>query len=738
MDEALGQVIDEVSVSEIRLLEGPNLYFTRPAVKVTLTLAGYATADTTAMQALAAELGMRRASPGRPGTAQRHRFLARLVAHLLRRVAIGAGTRLGVRSRTGTGPDAVVVAYPWRNSERARALATALGPMLTQLLHGDPPAEVMQHAVDVVRAAPLGRTPVSVRPRIPVASITGTNGKTSTTRLLAHISMTAGRRTGWSSTEGVYLHGEQVIQGDYSGPSGARHVLDDRSVEVGILETARGGLLLKGMGVTRNDVSVVTNVSADHLGTQGIDTVDQLAEVKAIITTVTRRSGWVVLNGDDPRVRAMATRATGRIWMFSTDPDSPALRETVGDGGRGLTVLDGAIVILRRDADPDRLVRIADVPLTLAGLSRHNIANALAGTAAALALELPREAVIEGLRSFAPDTAHNPGRMNTFTVPVAGGGHGTIILDLAHNEAGLEALLDVADGLRLPGSRVHLVLGGVGDRSDEILTGLGEIAGRRADRVQIAHKGKYLRGRSVEDLEQRFVDGLAAVGAVASGSSPTEVDGVAELCATMADGDVVAVMSHAERVATIELITSLGGSEDRPSDVRRKAIAARGEHEFELELTQAAELEATARVDAVRVLLAGLPGDARLEYELGAALEVAPDAHAGAASASTRLDHALAAYRRAVDAGLRDPHRFHAQLSSAVILRAKGETDQAVRILDELTAQRPASSAVAALRALAALDAGRAPEALRDLVRHSLQQASDPDDARYRDVISGP
>lgn len=716
---------DAVSVSEIRLLEGPNLYFTRPAVKVTLSLPGYLRADRSAMDQLAGALALKRAAPGRPDTAQRHRFLVRLVAHLLRQVAIGAGTRLGVRARSGLGPGEIIVAYPWRNSERARALATALGPMLTQLLQEDPPAEVTEQAADVVRAAPLGRPPVSVRPRIPVASITGTNGKTSTTRLLAHICMTAGQRTGWSSTEGVYIQGEQIVAGDYSGPSGGRHVLDDPSVQVGILETARGGLLLKGMGVTHNDVSVVTNVSADHLGTQGIDTVDQLAEVKSIITRVTRRSGWTVLNGDDPRVRAMAANAGGRIWMFSPDPDSPALRDTVTAGGRGLTVLDGDMVILRHDADPDRLVRVADVPMTLAGLSAHNIANALGATAAALALGIPRESVIDGLRTFVPDMEHNPGRLNVFSVSLPGGGEGTVILDLAHNEAGLGALLDVAEGLAPPGAKTHLVLGGVGDRSDEILTGMAEIAGRRADRVQIAHKGTYLRGRTIEELEQQFVDGLANVGVVASGSSPTEVEGVRTVCESMADGDVCAVMSHAERAATLEYLETLGGTEDTPATIRRKAIAARGEHEFEPQLASAAAFEPAERVAAIRELIDQRPNDARLQYELGAALQ-----EAGNPAAVRWYDDAL-------NGGLREPHRFHAQVSSAMLYRSAGEISTAAEIVDDLAQRWPASAVVAALRALVALDAGRGSAGLTELVGYTMQQASDPDDARYRDVITG-
>ena len=232
--------------------------------------------------------------------------------------------------------------------------------------------------------------------------MTGTNGKTTTTRLLAHICMTAGLRTGWSSTDGVVVQGEVIEPGDYSGPAGARAVLEAPGVEIGILETARGGMLLRGMGVTHNDVSVVTNVSADHLGMQGIDTVDQLAEVKAIVTRVTR-----------PRAGSCSTARThgsGRCGPASGPGRgcSPRRRRTgrargAGAGGRAMTVLDGHVTVLTPEAAPDRLVRVVDLPMALSGLSHHNVLNALAGAAAALGLGIDRGAVVEGLRTFLPD-----------------------------------------------------------------------------------------------------------------------------------------------------------------------------------------------------------------------------------------------------------------------------------------------------------------------------------------------
>ena len=430
---------------------------------------------------------------------------------LVRRIARDAGTtRLGLRVRPTSDPDRVVVAYPWRDRNRAQALGEAVAGVVDGLGGTTPVEELVAEAAAKVSTTERGPGPHTIRPRVPVVAVTGTNGKTTTSRMIAHIAREAGHLVGWSNTDGIYVDGELVEAGDYSGPSGAGRVLAHRNVDFAVTETARGGILLKGIGLVSNDVSVVTNVTADHLGLQGIDTLDQLAEVKGVVPRITKKSGWAVLNADDPRVFAMRLTTPARPWAFSRDPDSPALREVLSHGGRATTVLDGWVTVLEgSSAEP--LVPLVDVPMTLSGLSRFNVENALAAASAALAAGISRESVVRGLTSFRPDAEHNPGRMNFFTLPRPDGDV-TVVMDLAHNEAGLEAMVEIMRGVRPPGRRILLGLGAVGDRQDDLLELLGEIAARDADVVAIGHKEKYLRGRTVEEMDRLFRVGAERVG----------------------------------------------------------------------------------------------------------------------------------------------------------------------------------------------------------------------------------
>ena len=557
------------------MLEGPNLYFPRAAIKLTLDISGLSAVSEDRAARFARRIGLRSARPGRPESGFRQRFAVRAVGRLVRAVAQESGTsRLAVRVRTTSDQHQIIVAFPWRHRTRAEVMGHAVAAVLDAVQEGtsstvEEIGEAVSRAAERVAASESGPPPHTLTPKVPVVAVTGTNGKTTTSRMIAHIGRVSGLLVGWSNTDGIYVDGRMVEAGDYSGPSGAGRVLAHPEVQLAVTETARGGILLKGIGLTRNDVSVVTNVSADHLGQQGIDTVDQLAEVKSVVPRITRKSGWAVLNADDPRVFAMRGIIKARPWVFGRDPDSPAIRETLNEGGRATTVIDGWVCVLDPGRDPDPLLELVDVPMTLAGLSRFNVENTLAAASAALAIGIARESVVEGLRTFRPDAEHNPGRMNFFSI-----GEVSVVIDLAHNEAGLEALLEVMNGVRLPGARLLLGLGVVGDRQDELIEKLAEIAARDSDVIAIGHKERYLRGRTFEELDELLLAGAARVGVTGIPSYPTEVASLSALVGQALPGDVVGLMCHAEREEVYAWIAEHGGTPDSPEELAARVRAA--------------------------------------------------------------------------------------------------------------------------------------------------------------------
>jgi cyanophycin synthetase len=555
------------SLVELRVLDGPNLYFPRPAIRLTLDVAGLLGLPEEQAAALATRAGL----PGAPGSEQRRRFVTRLLARLTRRVAAAAGVRsLAVRSRPGPEPTQVVVAYPWRRLHAAEALGRAVAELAEAAGAGAADlAEPVEAAAEALRGVDPGPAPSLPVPHVPTVAVTGTNGKTTVTRLVGHMGRCAGLHVGWSNTDGIYRDGELVEAGDWSGPGGAGRVLAQPGIELAVLETARGGILRRGVGVAHNDVAVVTNVSADHLGLGGIHTLDQLAEVKATIVRITRPSGWVVLNADDPRTLAMRRQSRARPFLFALDPDAPGLREAQSEGGRGATVLDGDLVVLDHGR-VERLLPLLDVPVTLAGLSAPNVANALAAAAAGIGVGLPRRAVLEGLRTFRPDPAQNPGRMNVLDLDGR-----TVIVDMAHNEASLHALLEVARGLCPPGGRVLAMVGTAGDRPDELIRSLGEIAARRADRVVVGEKERYLRGRDRADMPRLLREGAAVVGVTDVPVHPTELAALQALAAEAAPGDVCALMAPAERDELLAWLRDRGARLLDPAELRARVLALR-------------------------------------------------------------------------------------------------------------------------------------------------------------------
>jgi len=334
--------------------------------------------------------------------------------------------------------------------------------------------------------------------RIPIFSITGTNGKTTTTRLIAHIMRQTGQTVGYTTTDGIYIGEHLVEKGDTTGPQSAALILRDPMVDVAVLETARGGLLRSGTAFDTCDVGVVLNVAADHLGIDGIDTLEQMAKVKGVVAEIVSPTGTAVLNADDPLVSAMSDRVKGKVAYFSLDSGNPTVAAHVARGGLATTYEDGCLTV-RDGSHTERVAMGAEVPLTLGGKAPFMVANALAALAATYAQGTSLDAIRQGLRTFNPSADQTPGRMNLFDL-----GDFHALLDYAHNPASYEALGGFVSNWE--GGAVGVV-GGPGDRRDEDLELLGTLSARFFDYV-IVKEDDDTRGRDRGNAADCIVKGI--------------------------------------------------------------------------------------------------------------------------------------------------------------------------------------------------------------------------------------
>lgn len=387
---------------------------------------------------------------------------------------------------------------------------------------------------------------------VPVALVTGTNGKSTTTRLLARCVRAGGVVVGLCTTDEIRVDGELLEAGDWTGPGAARRVLRDRRVQTAVLETARGGILRRGLGVAQADVAVITNVAADHLGDWGVDDVPTLARAKATVARVVRPGGSVVLNGEDENLRALAPAlGPGRnlIW-FSPDEEAlpPGWREA-------LTVRGGDIVHVAL-GHATRVVPVGEVPVTWGGAARFNVENALAAAAAALALGLRPADVAAGLRSLHPTADDNPARLNVVDV-----GGVAVVLDFGHNPHGLDALMRFVAAWR-PGGRRTALLTQAGDRDDEAFAGLATTLVRHGVSRAIVRPPDphYLRGRAPGEpeavLTRAFID--AGLPAEAVTVAASEVASLEAAIAGASPGDTVLLLVHIDRQAVAAWLAARG------------------------------------------------------------------------------------------------------------------------------------------------------------------------------------
>jgi cyanophycin synthetase len=364
-------------------------------------------------------------------------------------------------------------------------------------MHVDPseglPRNVAEPLVDMLY--PKGTTG-----RIPIIGITGTNGKTTTARLTAHICKTAGYKVGFTTSDGVYIQNQLMMKGDCTGPRSAEFVLKDPTIDFAVLETARGGILRSGLAFSNCDIAVVTNVTADHIGLGGIETLEQMAKVKSVLPETVFPHGFAILNADDDLVYAMRKALDCNIALFSMDEKNERIIRHCKNGGMAAVFENGYVTIMKGSWKV-RVERVKDIPITFGGRAIHNIMNTLPSV---LACYLFRNIKVEDIRlalqTFIPSASQTPGRLNLFQFK-----NFKFLVDFAHNPAGLELLCNFINSFEET-PRVGII-SGTGDRRDEDIREIGRISARNFDEI-IIRQDKNLRGRTAEEIISLLVEGI--------------------------------------------------------------------------------------------------------------------------------------------------------------------------------------------------------------------------------------
>ena len=347
--------------------------------------------------------------------------------------------------------------------------------------------------------------------RVPIAALTGTNGKTTTARMLAHITKMAGYTPGLTTTDGVYIDGQRTVEGDMTGPVSARMVLSDPQIDIAVLETARGGLLRAGMGVTKVNVGAVLNVQSDHLGLKGIDTLEQLAEVKRIVIEVA--TDCAVLNADDPLVLKMSGYTDAKVICYVTmNPSHALVREHVRAGGRACALeagVNGSMITLYDKGSHIPLLWTHLIPATMEGRALHNVQNAMVAASMAFSLGIKLDAIRQGLRTFDTTFFQAPGRMNVYSEHPF-----KVLFDYGHNAHAVSVMADLAQRLEVSGRRI-VVICGPGDRRDEDLVAIANAVAGRFDHY-ICRRDDSLRGRDGDEVPRILSSALQAAGVLAN------------------------------------------------------------------------------------------------------------------------------------------------------------------------------------------------------------------------------
>ncbi|HRN73965.1 MAG TPA: cyanophycin synthetase [Ginsengibacter sp.] len=335
--------------------------------------------------------------------------------------------------------------------------------------------------------------------RLPIIAITGTNGKTTTSRLTSHLVGAGGYKVGFTTSDGVYIQNQMMMAGDCTGPKSAEFVLRDPTVDFAVLECARGGILRNGLAFQVCDIAIVTNISADHIGLGGIDTLEQMAKVKSVVPETVTRNGYAILNAEDDLVYAMKGDLQCNIALFSMDENNERIKRHCRNGGFAAVFENGYVTIMK-GTWKIRVERVLDIPITFGGKAVHNIMNTLPSVLAAYLAKIDLETIKQALKTFIPSPVQTPGRLNIFDFK-----NFKFLVDFAHNPAGLSLLCDFVN--KLESTRRVGIISGTGDRRDDDIREIGRISARNFDEI-IIRQDKNLRGRTAEEIVALLIEGI--------------------------------------------------------------------------------------------------------------------------------------------------------------------------------------------------------------------------------------
>jgi len=371
--------------------------------------------------------------------------------------------------------------------------------------------------------------------RIPIFAVTGTNGKTTTTRLLAHIVKNTGFKVGFTTSDGIYIQNHMLEKGDTTGPMSTEYILKDPTVEFAVLETARGGILRSGLGFSRCDIGIITNIQEDHLGLNDIHTLDDLSKVKRVVVRSVKKDGWAVLNGDDPECIKIAKELDCNVAYFSMDESNPFIKQLAKEG-RITAVYEDGFITIKKGEWKIRIEKASHVPLTMGGKAKFMIANVLAATLASYLWGFKTEDISLSLQTFIPGAAQTPGRMNIFDFRKF-----KVLIDFAHNPAGYRAVEDFLSNVEA--TQKIGIIAGVGDRRDEDIRECAEIAARMFDHI-IIRQEKHLRGRTDENINQLIWEGIRNSGRdVTHELIPKETDALKHAMNSVKEGGYITALS---------------------------------------------------------------------------------------------------------------------------------------------------------------------------------------------------